>query len=48
MVAGLVVDAGWGCGQFIVKAIKQDALTSSNEALDVWASEVEVPDLGIF
>ena len=48
MVAGLLVDAGWGCRQLVVEAIKQDAFSSCNEALHVRASEVEVPDLRIF
>src|ERR1700720_4633570 len=48
MIASLFVDAGWSCGQLVVKAIEQDALASGNEALHVRSPEVEVPDFWIF
>src|SRR5580700_11246605 len=48
MVAGLLVDACRGCGQFIVKTIEQDAFASGDQAFHIWSPEVEVPDLGIF
>ena len=48
MIADLLVDAGWCCRQFIVKAIKQDALAACDQAFDVRSSEIEMPDLRIF
>src|ERR1700719_4088740 len=48
MIASLFVDAGWSCGQLVVKAIEQDALASRNQALHVRSPEVEVPDFWIF
>src|SRR5262249_11878973 len=48
VVAGLLVNAGGGCGQLIIKAIKQDALASGDQTLHVGAAKIEMPDFWIF
>ena len=47
MLARRLVDAGGICRQLVVEAVEQDALAPGDQALDVGAAEIEVPDLRI-
>ncbi len=47
MVARLLVDRRWISRQIVIETVEQDALATRDQPLDIWAAEVEVPDLGI-